>query len=122
MSDNFTKLIFPDFPWNFIIIDRERIGSSQAAQTKISQRLQEVVKELSAARKEVRRLKSCQHDSLVPTKMIQTRLERRSHRPHNEACTDSPHIRSSGGGRSHLDFVTPHLLTLPFPPQNGTFM
>ena len=78
---------------------RERISSTQAAQAKISQRLQEVIKELSAARKELRRLKSCHHDSLVPTKMIQTRLERRSHRPHNEACTDSPHIRSRGGGR-----------------------
>ena len=77
---------------------RERISSTQAAQTKISQRLQEVIKELSAARKELRRLKSCHHDSLVPTKMIQTRLERRSHRPHNEACTDSPHIRSRGEG------------------------
>ena len=82
-------------------IVRERISSSQAAHTKICQRLQEVVKELAAARKELRRLKSCQHDSLVPTKMIQTRLERRSHRPHNEACTDSPHVRSGekGGGR-----------------------
>ena len=83
----------------FLIVDRERISSSQTAQTKISQRLQEVVKELSAARKELRRLKSCQHDSLVPTKMIQTRLERRSHRPHNEACTDSPHVRSVRAGR-----------------------
>ena len=81
----------------FLIVDRERISSSQTAQTKISQRLQEVLKELSAAKKELRRLKSCQHDSLVPTKMIQTRLERRSHRPHNEACTDSPHIRSVKG-------------------------
>ena len=83
------------------MLGRERISSSQAAHTKISHRLQEVSKELSAARKEVRRLKSCHHDSLVPTKMIQTRLERRSHRPHNEACSDSPHIRSGGreGGR-----------------------
>ena len=78
---------------------RERISSSQAAQSKISQRLQEVVAELRAARKEVRNLKSCHQDCLVPTKMIQTRLERRSHRPHNEACSDSPHIRSGEGGR-----------------------
>ena len=72
---------------------RERILQTQAAQSKISFRLEEVSKELLAARKELKRLKTCHHDKLLPTKMTQTRLERRSHRPQGEACTDAPHIR-----------------------------
>lgn len=77
-----------------MLIIRERINETQTAQSKVSSRLQEVTKELGAAKKEARRLKSCHHDKLLPTKMVQTRLERRSHRPHGEACTDAPHIRS----------------------------
>ena len=55
--------------------------------------MREVGKELELMRKEARRLKACHHDKLIPTKMVQTRLERRSHRPHSEACSDDPHLR-----------------------------
>ena len=74
-------------------IVRERVLQTQTAHSKISVGLQEVSKELLAARKELRRLKSCQHEKLLPTKMTQTRLERRSHRPQGEACSDGPHLR-----------------------------
>ena len=52
-----------------------------------------VEKEIVSAKKELKSLKAAHHDKLAPVKLSQTRLERRSHRPDNEACSDSTHAR-----------------------------
>ena len=46
-----------------------------------------------STRRELKTLKAAHHDKLAPVKLAQTRLEQRSHRPDNEACTDSVHAR-----------------------------
>ena len=72
---------------------RERVAETQSVQMKISDHLKNVDREIVNMKKELKRLKTSHHDKLAPVKLNQTRLERRSHRPDNEACTDSPHQR-----------------------------
>ena len=59
----------------------------------MTDQLKHVDREAALLRKELRRLKAGHHDKLAPVKLSQTRLERRSHRPDTESCTDSPHLR-----------------------------
>ena len=59
----------------------------------MTDQLKHVDREAALLRKELRRLKAGHHDKLAPVKLAQTRLERRSHRPDSEACTDPPHLR-----------------------------
>ena len=72
---------------------KERINETLNVQIKIMDQLKHVDREMTTLKKELKRLKISHHDKLAPVKMTQTRLEKRSHRPDNEACTDSPHIR-----------------------------
>ena len=72
---------------------RERINETLSVQIKIMEQLKQVDREITTLKKELKKLKVSHHDKLAPVKMTQTRLEKRSHRPNNEACTDSPHIR-----------------------------
>ena len=50
-------------------------------------------REISNSKKQLRSLKSAHHEKLAPVKLTQTRLEQRSHRPDNEACSDNVHER-----------------------------
>ena len=76
------------------IVYRERVSETLGVQLKITDQLKHVDREMTHLRKELRRLKSAHHDKLAPVQLSQTRLEKRSHRPDNEACNDSPHQRS----------------------------
>ena len=53
----------------------------------------QVEKEILKTKKELKALKTANHEKLAPVKLVQTRLEQRSHRPDNEACSDSVHAR-----------------------------
>ena len=72
---------------------RERVTESLGVQLRVTHQLRQVDRELALVRKQLRRLRAGHHATLAPVKLTQTRLERRSHRPDTEACTDSPHLR-----------------------------
>ena len=72
---------------------RERINQTQTAHAKLVEQHKLVEKEMTRVKRELKNLKSAHHDKLAPVKLVQTRLEQRSHRPDNEACSDSVHAR-----------------------------
>ena len=76
-----------------LVFCRERINETQIAHSKLIDHRKLVEKEIVLAKKELKMLKASHHDKLAPVKLTQTRLEKRSHRPDNEACSDSTHAR-----------------------------
>ena len=72
---------------------KARVEECEEAQNQLKCKLGMIQKELKDQNVYIDKIKAAIKAKSAPLKVSQTRLEKRSHRPENENCNDSPHTK-----------------------------
>eukprot|EP00090_Calanus_glacialis_P008944 TRINITY_DN17261_c0_g1_i2.p1 TRINITY_DN17261_c0_g1~~TRINITY_DN17261_c0_g1_i2.p1 ORF type:complete len:412 (-),score=110.66 TRINITY_DN17261_c0_g1_i2:212-1447(-) len=72
---------------------KARVEECEEAQNQLKTKLSMIQKELKDQNIYIDKIKAAIRAKGPPLKVSQTRIEKRSHRPENENCNDSPHIK-----------------------------